>query len=290
MPHYTRPEDSIEIRLYDRLRAVDSGFADAPLIVADEIARQIDALPNTGNATPPASVYGVLAPPFRQFFVEADTIDPTYGLIQRGMLVIDGSDDWRAGHVSQAIRDAAPGGTRWLMMATGYMYIEQRRQMVGYNGTLLIHLDESGHLLDDPEQIQVASAPTVSARPDFLPGHALPGHLPYLLKAIGALHARTVADKITPTGAARRRAEKQGVQRLHDYYILRVKPSAPQTMRDVGQATKRENQRREHMVRGHFRYYGPEAPLFGRTVGAIWIPDHERGNDTLGTITKDYEV
>lgn len=45
-----------------------------------------------------------------------------------------------------------------------------------------------------------------------------------------------------------------------------------------------------HMVRGHFAVYTPEAPLFGRLVGAYWKPSHVRGNADRGRITSEYHV
>ena len=73
--------------------------------------------------------------------------------------------------------------------------------------------------------------------------------------------------------------------------MLRVRPTyTPQDMRQVGQPTRAAGQRREHMVRGHFRYYDESRPMFGRVAGMVWIPEHERGDSDLGRIKKDYEV
>jgi hypothetical protein len=280
------------IRLFDYLRQQDLGIPDMPVIVADEIARQIDALPSTGGASPPASSYGIVVPPFPKCFIEADVMLPDLGLAQRGVWIVDLTREWRAGEISLTIRQHAPAGTSWLFSATGYLRGAATRGVVyGYAGTMLFHLDMDGRLLDDTERVQVVSIPNQQPSPYLLPGDGLPNHAPYMLKAISAMHERCAADKVTPPRQARRQAERAGVKQLHEYYVLRVQPRLmPRDMAEVGQPSKAQGQRREHMVRGHFRYYPPERPLFGHTSGMIWIPAHERGESDIGRIKKDYEV
>jgi hypothetical protein len=88
-----------------------------------------------------------------------------------------------------------------------------------------------------------------------------------------------------------RQARRQHNVALHSYYRLKVKPHMPTSREDFASiGTPARAAAREHVVRGHFRYYGPDAPLFGRTVGAVWVPEHSRGDDAIGTIRKDYEV
>lgn len=287
------PESSIGIRLFDYLRAQDPGIPDMPVIVADAIARQIDALPDTGGASPPASSYGTVAPPFPEFFIEADTIIPDVGLVQRGVIVKDLSQDWQAGGLRGSVRQAAPPDTHWLLSATGYLRSPAvaSGRVLGYVGVILVHLDRYGYILDDTNKIQVVSLPHQQPSASLQPGAGLPSHAPYMLKAIQAMHQRCDADKVSPPRQQRRAAERQGVRQLHDYYILRVKPlAAPRSMAEVGRAARDPGQRREHIVRGHFRYYSPERPLFGRWTGMIWIPAHERGDSDIGRIKKDYKV
>lgn len=295
MPGRTVPprEANIGIRLYDHLRQQDPGIPEMPVIVADEIARQIDALPDTGGASPPAHAYGVLVPPFPRCFIEADVHLGDMGLVQRGVVVKDLTKEWRAGEISRTIKEYAPPGTSWLFSASGYLRNQGLHGGLvhGYAGSMIFHLDAAGRLLDNTEQIQVVTLPGQQPSPTLLPGDGLPNHAPYMLKAISAMHQRCAADKVSPPRTARRAAERKGVTNLHDYYILRVQPRyAPASMADVAQPSKAAGQRREHMVRGHFRYYAPERPLFGRTSGMIWIPAHERGESDIGKIKKDYEV
>lgn len=45
-----------------------------------------------------------------------------------------------------------------------------------------------------------------------------------------------------------------------------------------------------HICRGHFKTYGPEAPLFGQHTGTYWWPSYARGDRKLGEISKDYRI
>lgn len=45
-----------------------------------------------------------------------------------------------------------------------------------------------------------------------------------------------------------------------------------------------------HIVRGHFKTFTPERPLFGRLVGTYWWSSTLRGSAEHGVVVKDYEV
>ena len=45
-----------------------------------------------------------------------------------------------------------------------------------------------------------------------------------------------------------------------------------------------------HVVRGHFRKYTEERPLFGRYSGTFWVPAHAKGSKEHGEIAHEYEV
>lgn len=46
----------------------------------------------------------------------------------------------------------------------------------------------------------------------------------------------------------------------------------------------------EHLVRGHFKTFTPENPMFGKYTGTYWVPFHMRGKREHGVVDKDYEV
>lgn len=45
-----------------------------------------------------------------------------------------------------------------------------------------------------------------------------------------------------------------------------------------------------HVVRGHFKTFTPERPLFGRLTGTYWWSSALRGHAEHGVVIKDYEI
>jgi hypothetical protein len=45
---------------------------------------------------------------------------------------------------------------------------------------------------------------------------------------------------------------------------------------------------RAHLVRGHFKVYTDDAPLFGQFTGRYWWTPHVRGDESKGVVEKDY--
>lgn len=260
-----------------------------PVIIADEIARQIDALPDEVAEQHSASSFGIVVPPFSQCFIEADVMLPDDGLVQRGVIVRDHTKALRDGTLDPHMRSFAPASTRWLFSVTGYLHTPKHNSMVlEHEGLMLVHLDGEGYLLDNPAEMHII-IPRNDRRPGRLPAATLPTHGPYLLKAISAMHRRCPADKVTPNRAAIRQARRKGMPLLTEYYVLRVQPHAsPQDYSEVGQPSAAQT--REHLVRGHFKRFTEERPMFGRYVGMVWVPEHERGNSDIGRIRKDYRV
>lgn len=269
------------MRLFDRL--VDHGgiFSDSQLdtmrFIADDVAAAIDALPT--NNTPAANDYGVLAPPFNEFWIESRSTAPTGLVIERGMYF----------NLSKIKSAEKPIGTRWQLFGTCYWY---ESQMIGVGtGCVLINIGDDGVLLDDPEHQPITEpfldAPRGTVAMDA--SHAA-RFTPVCLKAISLLHARTDIDHITPNRQQQRKRAREGSRPLADHYFLRVGPNASSTFRDVAPvaADSRKSKNRQHTVRGHFRYYSPDAPLFGHTSGMVWIPDHDRGSGN--DVSKTYVI
>lgn len=106
------------------------------------------------------------------------------------------------------------------------------------------------------------------------------------------LHAKTPFDEAKPTRQQKRSAKRKGTPIPSEHYVLDVKglggSHSNQPSRKRGGS--RGGQNREHLVRGHFRYYSEEKPLFGNISGAVWVPSHKRGSASKGRITKDYRL
>lgn len=168
-------------------------------------------------------------------------------------------------------------------------------QLYGFrrtNGHIFAHLNEQGHILDEMSRVHTTLHDSTALTLALLRTGVT--FLPFALKAISALHQNTVVEHVTPTRQRRRHHKRKHGRDLADYYLLKVRKvrsvRATQNIDQVGQPVHSSRRRREHIVRGHFRYYSPEAPLFGRYSGMVWIPAHTRGESTLGQIRKDYLI
>jgi hypothetical protein len=82
--------------------------------------------------------------------------------------------------------------------------------------------------------------------------------------------------------------------RKHDivpalYHVVTIEPMKA-VLRSAGGVPDLGQKKATHIVRGHFRDYTPERPLFGKVVGRIFIPAHDRGNKNLGVKKPGYKV
>lgn len=273
------------MRLIDRIRIEFSSIPeDLPIIVADPVAQQIDQLPgDTWSESPPAEAYGCVAPPFHRFFVEAETAVDLAELGSIGTQIIQRG-------VLAEVEDRENG---WQYVFTPFIWYQpaQGSAVVGthtVNGRIFLNIDKAGLILDDLEAVRTAVFDQSQLTADKMRSYV--SFLPFVLKALSVLHQRTVVERVTHTRQQRRLHQRRHKSPLSDYYLLTVKPSSRvESIADVAQPVAPTN-RREHIVRGHFRYYTPERPLFGRYSGMVWIAEHHRGDPDAGSIRKDYLV
>lgn len=252
---------------------------DMPVFVADEIVRQLNALDVSMNETQPASAYGMVAPPFNRFFIEAKA-DVEGSLVRQGAYLFDVTGD-----EPEAIKK--PLGTHWTMGLRGYLWAEGR--FFRYDGIAFLHVARDGALLTDPSKTQIEVQGQAGR---FVVGaEGVVVHVPYSLTTLSTLHKRCPIDLVSPTRQQRRKAQRAiGAKDITDYYLLKVRRNeTPSTFESIGKPAK-NSKRRAHIVRGHFRYYTEEAPLFGHTTGMVWTSQYDKGDDTVGKINKDYFI
>lgn len=273
------------MRLIDRVRMEFGDIPDdLPVIVADPVAQQIDLLPgDTWSESPPAEAYGCVAPPFKRFFVEAET---TVNLAELGSI---GTQIIQRGMLAEV--EDSENGWRYVFMPFIWYQPAQGSPAVGthtVNGRIYLNIDKAGNILDDLEAVKTAVFDRSELTSNKMRSYV--SFLPFVLKALSVLHQRTVVEHVTHTRQQRRQHQRRHKAELADYYLLTVKPSPQlESMADVAQPVA-PTSRREHIVRGHFRYYTEERPLFGRYSGMVWIAEHHRGDPDAGSIQKDYLV
>lgn len=279
------------MKLFDYLRKLDpTSWFDMPVLIADEIVAQIDALELPDDYTPSAAEYGICAPPFRHFFIEA-TSEVGGDLYQRGVFCEDVTEYILGQGDPSTPHGQLPPEVRWVLCIHGWRWVN-KRYLFSFPSRVYLHMDGEGRLLENMEALNVMVETYREMRdPFYLPPGDLTNHVPFALKAVSALHRRCEVEHVKPTRQWRRHHQREHGVEPAEYHVLKVRPNTKRyDFAAVGQPANAA--RREHLVRGHFRYYHPDKPLFGRPglAGMVWIPEHERGEDTIGKIRKDYLV
>lgn len=304
------------MRLYDILRSVDPSFPQCNAFIADAIAERIDSgadAPDFENW--PADAYGNVAPPFKEFFVEtrgtislaefAESLGLPPGaqfmveglgdevVIERGVLVVDMTSDPRIERLEHLDTGfPLPEGTKWVLACYGFL------RMAGgdiglFPGHLFLHIGADGRLLDDTSGVHMVEYPDSMLLPgvDYYQLAHLATFVPFMLFAVKALHDRCQVEHVKPSRQQRRYALRKQQINLQEHYILKVTTPVPQRRYpDRPKQDEKRPPKRSHGVRGHFRFYTQEKPLFGRIAGAVWVPAHQRGKREAGTIGKDYLI
>lgn len=163
---------------------------------------------------------------------------------------------------------------------------------VSWDAVMYWFMDKEGYLVGDPDKIMVdIFDPDMKKHDDIAEG--LAGLAPFALKAISYLHQNGEVEEVTPSRQQRRKMQRTYKIEPTKHYILKVGQVHGRSIQesDIGKPVKQK--RRKGIVRGHFKFYGSEygrGKLFGKYEGAIFIPAHERGDDTVGRIQKDYKI
>lgn len=114
----------------------------------------------------------------------------------------------------------------------------------------------------------------------------------HLVAALSLMNARNVGMETVQVNpklkAARlRRGKPHGVE----YHVLKLHPFASfRKQARSGDEPEQSGLVPIHWVRGHFKVYSEQRPLFGRYHGGFWWQPHLAGRDEQRIIEKSYEV
>lgn len=95
------------------------------------------------------------------------------------------------------------------------------------------------------------------------------------------------AEAPAPAKLNKKRAKNQR-EPIEKYYTLSL--NLPGSTGSGPRSSEGDGGNKLHICRGHFKHYGPEKPLFGRTTGRFWWQPHARGASESGSIEKDYDI
>jgi hypothetical protein len=109
--------------------------------------------------------------------------------------------------------------------------------------------------------------------------------------ALTFLNSRNVELLKPPPGSSKKRRPRKEKFESR-YYRIKVNAIGQRYERIGGRGATGISQAL-HIVRGHFREYGPEfgkGLLFGKYAGRFWVAAHTSGSPESGVVVKDYEV
>jgi len=162
-----------------------------------------------------------------------------------------------------------------------------------YDGANLLFLDEDGRLVSDREA-QFFPMPTDSfihtAGSESRARRHLCRRLVPVLFGFALAHAPNVTIwEDSKAEAVRENRKAKGQNPGQTFKCLDIEPFREEVRQESSEGES-NIERARHKVRGHFKTYTEDAPLFGHTTGNVWCPPHERGTEEAGTVEKEYSV
>jgi hypothetical protein len=262
-----------------------------------------------------------VAPPFPVFWMEwkkpARIVSRVHGITKpdshadmTGVLMrvskVDGTDGvralmrhWFGGYATLGAKDQVEGSTeylvtdraappRWLLHASIYIQdyrVDPDGLPSGPSFEYMNTIDEHGRLTGGPSMLIPLPQEWVNENGHLFSSAVLPAFM-----ALSLLHCKNVSveENVSPPKLARSIQKRHGVAPL-TYKTLVIEPMTRQIQgaRNVGDTGR---QLRLHIVRGRFRTYTEERPLFGKHAGTWWWDSWVRGDARAGVVLKDYEV
>lgn len=105
------------------------------------------------------------------------------------------------------------------------------------------------------------------------------------LIALGFMNCKNVTLSDPQPGTSRKVRARDGKRQKYQRIVL---PGAPTTKAEANGS--RGDPAALHVVRGHFKTYTEDAPLFGSKTGTYWWSHHARGKGEGGRGVPEYEV
>lgn len=254
------------MKLYRQLvqnASISSTLKRAMLIDASDVVAAVDEeTPRDVTRIQRLADFGRVAPPADALWVESLFEHPDYGPYRRGTLM-------------ESSRNEINDTVQWMCMATHFATLgtspilsHPHSQVILVNADGLIDVDHGIARAPNPVQgVEMMDSGNVY----------VDASLAYVLAALEHMHTRRDVEKIAyPKNLQKRLARKEGTEQREFYWLVVTGTHASES--SVIGAPSRRRATHKHTVRGHFRYYSPEKPLFGRVSGYVWVPPHERGD------------
>lgn len=106
--------------------------------------------------------------------------------------------------------------------------------------------------------------------------------------AVSLMNCRNVSVEHVAGAPQTRKRRKRGTP-SQDHHVIRL-PGRPSPANPAAARESAGDPMPFHLVRGHFKTFTDDAPLFGKRVGTYWWGWQTRGKSENGVVTKHYET
>jgi hypothetical protein len=238
---------------------------------------------------PLEEVFACVAPPFGETFFEYNSAPERGGIT--GVLVSAHEIDAALSSVSHELRPdeilsarAKMIGGKWLL-SLAFLYGGRGLRTCILDGCVTVIVGPDGsiasanaHVGDDnggENGVRIQEFMAMTSR---------------ALLALVLMNCKNVEISVTsPPVALNKARERRGKPPLIAYHTLDIRPMQV-ILRNEGQIETNGLKKALHICRGHFKDYRQGKGLFGRTKGLFWVDAHQRGNEDLGRVEKEYRV
>lgn len=179
----------------------------------------------------------------------------------------------------------------WCLIAWGYIF--HQGVLYGTPSCCVMQIGREGALLDDTERMQVAlDPPTHAAVLPPTPASTIATMMPFALTALSALHRHCEAELVTPTRQQRRQATRDGKPQPSAHYVIHVRPGEVRRISDIARRPEAAGGRSDFGTRGHFKFYHPDRPRFGRSGehGLFWVHPRTGKDDPIAKMRRVYRI
>jgi hypothetical protein len=252
-----------------------------PIFVIDNVAQWYLGINKSESISIKGGFRPMIAPPFDEFWMECSIPTNHFTSMNYGIV------DMLQGVHCIVIQPSVPTDTtRWQIVFTRYIGTE--KSVIGPVDGFILDIDTEG-FTNDFKYEGFVNFPNESESEGFWNF----GNMFFNI-CVAALHFMNcskveVKEVIAPKRLLGNKALKRGERQPINYKVLDIEPlkvllKTEGKMDEVGIKQALTN------VRGHWRGYTPEKPLFGRFVGKVFIKDHARGSSEVGIIKNTYNL
>lgn len=187
------------------------------------------------------------------------------------------------------------GAVYWVSMTIS---IETKKGLIPTSFLYSLFLDEQGKYvssvqMSDVNQISMYDSAFLDRSSNGVDGHVASIMAVYSLVfwyGLALLNTKNVKQvEVKPNPKLSKKWQRKKGRPLTTYKTLHIHPMGAKRQTDeTGKGTGISPS--AHIMRGHFKTYTKEKPLFGSRVGTFWWASQVRGSKDEGVVEKTYEV